>query len=174
MSSAAQILFNSPALNSLKREQLIKLCKRHGLKANGKNSELIERLKLRATELPTEGVEWREDEDEEYADDDVILPPSPFQPHPARPSEQWEVVMENIEEEDEPSSRTNTITSMRSVRTVDTAGEFGTSNSKGGHRCPVRSQINDRFSVRFGDFVAESRDRKLLRVETRSDGQRGS
>ncbi|GAA5970800.1 hypothetical protein JCM3765_006310 [Sporobolomyces pararoseus] len=39
------ILRNSPALHSLKRQQLTQLCKQFNLKANGKNVELIERLK---------------------------------------------------------------------------------------------------------------------------------
>jgi hypothetical protein len=43
-----QILFNSPALHSLKREQLVKLCKLHSIKANGKNVELIQRLRQHA------------------------------------------------------------------------------------------------------------------------------
>lgn len=34
--SSNEILFNSPALHSLKRAQLVKICKRHGLKASGK------------------------------------------------------------------------------------------------------------------------------------------
>ncbi|GAA5993394.1 hypothetical protein JCM5350_002163 [Sporobolomyces pararoseus] len=39
------ILENSPALHSWKRQQLIRLCKQFNLKANGKNVDLIERLK---------------------------------------------------------------------------------------------------------------------------------
>ncbi|GAA5912318.1 SAP domain-containing protein [Sporobolomyces salmoneus] len=39
------ILSNSPALHSLKRPQLVRLCKQFKLKANGKNGELVERLK---------------------------------------------------------------------------------------------------------------------------------
>ncbi|GAA6024368.1 hypothetical protein JCM11491_001107 [Sporobolomyces phaffii] len=41
----AAILTNSPALHALKRAQLVQLSKQFGLKANGKNVELIERLK---------------------------------------------------------------------------------------------------------------------------------
>lgn len=117
MSSTTQILFHSPALNSLKRDQLVKLCKRHGLKASGKNAELIERLKQKASELPPEAIEWIDSEEE----DDATLP---------RPSEQWEIVMDNIVEEDESGSNSGTITSMRSVRTLGAAGEFGTAGSK--------------------------------------------
>ena len=42
--STENILLNSPALKSLKRAQLVGLCKRCGLRANGKNTELIARL----------------------------------------------------------------------------------------------------------------------------------
>lgn len=42
--STENILLNSSALNSLKRPQLVGLCKRYGLRANGKNTELIARL----------------------------------------------------------------------------------------------------------------------------------
>ena len=61
-----QILFNSPALHSLKRGQLVKLCKMHSLKANGKNLDLIERLKRRAADLPpgTVNFTWRDSDDE--------------------------------------------------------------------------------------------------------------
>ena len=47
MATTTQILFNSPALHSLKRDQLVKLCKIHSIKANGKNSDLIDRKSTR-------------------------------------------------------------------------------------------------------------------------------
>ncbi len=87
MSTTTEILFNSPALHSLKRDQLVKLCKIHSLKANGKNAELIDRLKQRAAQLPPDD------------DDDTKMP---------RASEQWEMVMDDIEEVDEPSSEFGT------------------------------------------------------------------
>lgn len=136
--TATQILFHSPALNSLKRDQLVKLCKHHGVKANGKNTELIERLKQKAAELPPEAIEWR-DSDEE---NDMPLPGDLFQV-PARPSEQWEVVMDNIDEEDETGSNSNTLTSMRSMRTPGAAGEFGTAGSKGKAQSTIDSQGGD-------------------------------
>ncbi|THG94970.1 hypothetical protein EW026_g6604 [Hermanssonia centrifuga] len=77
MSTTTEILFNSPALHSLKRDQLVKLCKIHSLKANGKNAELIDRLKQRAAQLPPDD------------DDDTKMP---------RASEQWEMVMDDIQE----------------------------------------------------------------------------
>ncbi|KAF8310547.1 hypothetical protein DL93DRAFT_2157710 [Clavulina sp. PMI_390] len=42
--STDNILLNPHALNSLKRAQLVALCKRNGLRASGKNTELIARL----------------------------------------------------------------------------------------------------------------------------------
>ncbi|KAG8699545.1 hypothetical protein FRC09_006553 [Ceratobasidium sp. 395] len=49
---ANEILFNSHALNSLKRTQLIKLCKRYGIKATGKSPELVAKLEAYAQTLP--------------------------------------------------------------------------------------------------------------------------
>ncbi|KAJ7905163.1 hypothetical protein B0H13DRAFT_2023602 [Mycena leptocephala] len=49
MSTITQILFNSPAL--LKRDQLVKLCELHSIEANGKNVELVERLKTHAKDV---------------------------------------------------------------------------------------------------------------------------
>ena len=40
--------------------------------------------------------------------------------------------MDNIKEEDEKSSRMGSVTSMRNVQSVENAGEFGASSSKGG------------------------------------------
>ena len=42
--STEGILFNAPALSSLRRAHLVTLCKRYGLRANRKNTELIARL----------------------------------------------------------------------------------------------------------------------------------
>ena len=150
--TTTQILFNSPALHSLKRDQLVKLCKIHSIKANGKNSELIERLKQRALELPPEAQHPPEDEDEDDAMDqdspdipggmsmdagpapvpatgddydmqDVVLTSRFSIP---RPSEQWEVVMDDIAEVDETMG---TASSKNSLKTVSNS-EFGTNTSK--------------------------------------------
>ncbi|KAI0772963.1 hypothetical protein BD413DRAFT_492412 [Trametes elegans] len=163
MATTTQILFNSPALHSLKRDQLVKLCKIHSVKANGKNAELIERLKQHAQALPPEALDAPEDVDEndameveeeddedddprehgppggfpsggtstssgmdedEYAMQDVVLTSRFGIP---RPSEQWEVVMDDIAEADE--SAVGTMSSKGSLRTVSN-GEFGTQSSK--------------------------------------------
>ncbi|GAA5962710.1 hypothetical protein JCM8115_005931 [Rhodotorula mucilaginosa] len=47
------ILSNAAALHSLKRPQLVALCKQHGLKGSGKNVELIARLEERGRFLAT-------------------------------------------------------------------------------------------------------------------------
>ena len=160
--TTTQILFNSPALHSLKRDQLVKLCKIHSIKANGKNAELIERLKQRALELTPEAQHPPSDEDaddrmDEDADADAPdipggMPmdadpaPAPAPAPPAanddydmqdvvltsrfsipRPSEQWEVVMEDIVEVDETMG--GTASSKNSLKTVSN-GEFGTHTSK--------------------------------------------
>ena len=116
-----QILFNSPALRSLKRDQLVKLCKIHSIKASGKNVDLIQRLKDHASTLPPGDplhVAVHIDSDEEaYTLDSK------------RPSSQWEVVMEDILEMPEPSR--TTLSSLRSV-TSSVPDEFGTG---GGSKC---------------------------------------
>ncbi|KAI8989039.1 hypothetical protein BD414DRAFT_577756 [Trametes punicea] len=152
MATTTQILFNSPALHSLKRDQLVKLCKIHSIKANGKNSELIERLKQHAQALPPEALDSTDSDNamdieedahdhdlpggfpsggieakniaDDRAMDDVVLTSRFGIP---RPSEQWEVVMDDIEEVDE--SGLGTMSSKGSLRTVAN-GEFGTHSSK--------------------------------------------
>ncbi|KAJ7879844.1 hypothetical protein B0H13DRAFT_2542616 [Mycena leptocephala] len=92
MSTTTQILFNSPALHSLKRDQLVKLCKIHSIKANGKNVELVERLKSHAKSLPRDSplsVAFRsEQEGAPVAQDDDEAETSQeqkaFHPDPAR------------------------------------------------------------------------------------------
>ncbi|SJL10512.1 uncharacterized protein ARMOST_13898 [Armillaria ostoyae] len=44
LTATGDILHNSAALHSLKRDQLIRLCKIHGVKASGKNVDIAERL----------------------------------------------------------------------------------------------------------------------------------
>lgn len=125
MATTTQILFNSPALHSLKRDQLVKLCKTHSLKANGKNVELIERLKQHAETLPKDSplsIASRSEDtasngmrtDTEEAQETASLASMP------RPSEQWEM-MESIPELEENSSQG----SLNSK-----TGEFGTGSSK--------------------------------------------
>jgi hypothetical protein len=138
MSTTTQILFNSPALHSLKREQLVKLCKIHSLKANGKNLDLIQRLRQHAQCLPKDAplsVAARSEDDaaipcqlvEADCDEQVMQEPS-FQSRP-RPSEQWDVVMDSIEELEENSSQ-GTLSSQRTVNNIG-SGEFGTGGSSG-------------------------------------------
>ena len=130
--TTTQILFNSPALHSLKREQLLKLCKIHNIKATGKSVDLIERLKQHAATLPPDtplNVAVRSEDDS----DSMSVEESPQRPsynYPAipRPSEAWEVVMDDIQEVAETSSQ-NTLNSLRTVNSSNT-GEFGTANSK--------------------------------------------
>ncbi|KAE9406532.1 hypothetical protein BT96DRAFT_1014770 [Gymnopus androsaceus JB14] len=123
MSSSSQtteILFNSPALHSLKRDQLVKLCKIHSIKASGKNVELIQRLKKVAEDLPKDAplsIAARNDEAKENSYNTTMNLP--------RPSEQWEA-MESIAECDgeDSGSRNGTLKSLGSNR------EFGTGGSK--------------------------------------------
>ncbi|CAA7266176.1 unnamed protein product [Cyclocybe aegerita] len=140
MSTTTQILFNSPALHSLKREQLIKLCKIHSIKANGKNVDLIQRLRHHAQTLPKDSplsVAARSESKEpipmqpEEADEDLqddAQDDSSIRTAIPRPSEQWEMVMDSIEEVEENSSQG----SLSSQRTLNNTipGEFGTGSSR--------------------------------------------
>ncbi|KAH8833786.1 hypothetical protein DL96DRAFT_1578403 [Flagelloscypha sp. PMI_526] len=120
MSAAANaILFNSPALHALKRDQLVKLCKMHSIKANGKNP----------TAETSSGI---------FDHDDPFSSTEEPRARPATPpSEQYDVFMDSIAEEDEAaSSAGNTLVSKTSKRTFKSsmtgstlASEFGTSKS---------------------------------------------
>ncbi len=126
-SETTQILFNSPALHSLKRDQLVKLCKIHSIKANGKNTELIQRLTDHASTLPHGSplsVATRSEHPQDGRDSFSSRLDS------QRPSEQWEFVMEDIPELPEGSSRA-TLSSLRSAAD-NTPDEFGTG---GGSKC---------------------------------------
>ncbi|KAF8452640.1 hypothetical protein L210DRAFT_910294 [Boletus edulis BED1] len=133
MSTTTQILFNSPALHSLKRDQLVKLCKIHGLKAGGKNNTLIARLRLRARTLPLDdplGTPTPSDspdakpcaDTEDEASDDS-REGTPINNTLSRPSEQWEVVMDTIAEVDEETLRSRGASDRQ-------VSEFGTTTSK--------------------------------------------
>ena len=117
MAATTQILYNSPALHSLKRDQLVKLCKTHSLKANGKNSELIERLKKHALQLGQETfIDNADTPDKNSRDKEKENINDGFKLQMPRPSEQWEIVMEDIQEVPEPLgtiSSKGTITSIR-------------------------------------------------------------
>ncbi|KAG6849626.1 hypothetical protein H0H93_006835 [Arthromyces matolae] len=146
MSTATQILFNSPALHSLKRDQLVKLCKVHGLKAAGKSSELVEKLKKHAETLPKDSplsvaarsesvfhpIDSEGDETMGEVPNDEQSPSANarwgFQM--PKPSQHWDVVMDNIEEVDEKSSL-GSLSSLRSMGSNNGgSGEFGTGVSK--------------------------------------------
>jgi hypothetical protein len=125
MSTTTQILFNSPALHALKRDQLLKLCKIHSLKANGKNVELVERLKEHAKTLPCDdplSVAARSERPMEEEDEEDGTR--------GRPSEQWEMVMDTIQESGESSgSRSSTLRSTNSSTSHTIVSEFGTGGS---------------------------------------------
>ncbi|KAL5497886.1 hypothetical protein ACEPAH_2817 [Sanghuangporus vaninii] len=135
--STTDILFNSPALHSLKRAQLVQLCKRHNIKASGKNTELVSRLKRHARNLPSGAplsvavrseTETEAGENENDANDGMMTDISDednveeqlSSPVKERESQIWEIV-----------SRSS-LDSKRSVATrSQAAGEFGVAaNSK--------------------------------------------
>ncbi|KAG8795176.1 hypothetical protein FRC12_017369 [Ceratobasidium sp. 428] len=103
---ANEILFNSHALNSLKRTQLIKLCKRYGIKATGKSPELVAKLEAYAQTLPPASTFICPSEADllsspskqfygEESDSDVEeIAPITSARGRGRPSDQWEGVSE--------------------------------------------------------------------------------
>ncbi|KAG6883941.1 hypothetical protein C0993_002606, partial [Termitomyces sp. T159_Od127] len=123
---------------------LIKLCKIHNIKASGKNTELIEKLKKVAETLPKDAPLSIAARSERFTDNsggdegsEAVHDTTTEQLQSAharwgfqmpRPSEQWDVVMENIEEVDEKSSQGT----LDSLRTIGNGGsdEFGTVMSK--------------------------------------------
>lgn len=135
-----QILFNSPALHALKRDQLIKLCKAHSIKASGKSVDLIERLKQHARSLPASSCDVAVYEDSDGGREE----------HDGNGNgeEKWDVSMEDGREGAEMGSAGGgTVSSSLRSRTTgstssrgggggrrdgggNTPGEFGTSNSK--------------------------------------------
>ena len=119
------VIQNSPALHSLKRQQLVQLCKSHSLKANGKNVELIDRLKQHGSGLPPESLDYCWEDSDEEADD---VTPSATPAPPTRPSEQWEIVMDDIVEVEENGK--SAMATLESLKTPVAAGEFGTAGSK--------------------------------------------
>jgi hypothetical protein len=154
MSTTTQILFNSPALHSLKRDQLVKLCKIHSIKASGKNTELISKLKKHAETLPrdtplsvamrsedpTDTLPQEDDCDQGHSEADVEEDGAGHSlgRQMPRPSEQWEVVMESIQEVEESSSQ-GTLSSLHTMSSGNGAGEFGT----GGSKCTLFDKLSD-------------------------------
>ncbi|KAI5891363.1 uncharacterized protein SCHCODRAFT_02600398 [Schizophyllum commune H4-8] len=128
MATTTQILFNSPALHSLKREQLVKLCKVHSLKANGKNTELIDRLKQYAQTLPQDAplsISARKENGEEQGSSEED---GEDDPEAAATCGVVRPIMERIDEVDEKtSSSRGTLSSMRTTGT--SSGEFGSKSS---------------------------------------------
>ncbi|KAG1819070.1 uncharacterized protein BJ212DRAFT_1343984 [Suillus subaureus] len=127
MSTTTQILFNSPALHSIKRDQLVKLCKIHGIKANGKNKDLIERLQLHAQTLPPDDPLSLATKGDKSEDEQDAAEESSRAPVIPRPSEQWEIVMDSIAEVDEDAAST---LKNNQARNATQAGEFGTNGGK--------------------------------------------
>ncbi|KAF8584616.1 hypothetical protein K439DRAFT_1660687 [Ramaria rubella] len=138
--SNCHILTNSPALHSLKRQQLVQLCKRNGIKANGKNSEMVEKLKAHAMNhsfdpSPLGGQSFFSSDDEGDKENKRVTI--------SRPSEAWTVIEEDSREiervhlglkdiREEVDHEMSNFSTMRSFGTLGSA-EFGngTTSSKG-------------------------------------------
>jgi hypothetical protein len=124
MSTTTQILFNSPALHSLKRDQLVKLCKIHTLKASGKNVELIDRLKHHAQTLPRDSPQGVAARSEEPAAS-VQKKDEPAEVDQGDTGWDYQMPrMESIQEAMDESSSQGTLSSLRTLNNGGT-GEFG-------------------------------------------------
>ena len=108
--STTDILLNSAALNSLKRNQLVSLCKLHGIKASGKNSELINKLqdyamsnpKRDTATMPNLGVQINSSQTGDVSEDADMQSDQEMREADRarmRPSEIWEVIEEETMEE---------------------------------------------------------------------------
>ncbi|PPR03361.1 hypothetical protein CVT24_012486 [Panaeolus cyanescens] len=185
MSTTTDILFNSPALHSLKRDQLVKLCKIHSIKANGKNVDLIQRLRTHAATLPKDSplsIAARSEPagpippqpkftaEEDPDDAPKYLSPeeeNSFHVKP-RPSEQWEM-LDSIVEEDESSQET-----LRSQRTINhqNAGEFGTGGSKGSTVSSSIKALATSLGLKRSTMKTSSSSSKpVLSEETQADDE---
>ncbi|KAH7106978.1 hypothetical protein BKA62DRAFT_740729 [Auriculariales sp. MPI-PUGE-AT-0066] len=120
----ADIIHNSPALHSLKREQLVKLCKKHSIKASGKNADLIEKLKTYAATAPAS------DSDDD-ADGAPVAISDEDRKGGGRLSEQWEILDEVIALDDHVAghSQSGTVSSKASSSRSRNIG--GSVSSKG-------------------------------------------
>ncbi|KAI0089440.1 hypothetical protein BDY19DRAFT_1047874 [Irpex rosettiformis] len=141
-----EILQNSPSLQSLKRNQLVQLCKKHELKANGKNTDLIQRLKRHGSELPPEDLDYCwENPDEDT--NDFRSPMSPFTPSQLpRPSEQWEMIMDDIAEVEENGK--SAMNALNSLKTPVPAGEFGAAGSKSASKFSLKKAITNSLGLK--------------------------
>ncbi|EJD51951.1 hypothetical protein AURDEDRAFT_149517 [Auricularia subglabra TFB-10046 SS5] len=163
---AADILFNSPALHSLKREQLVRLCKKHGIKASGKNVDLVDKLKAYAASLPPEA---REAIDSGGGNTTVMLGDGEstssvsgdedqgnvtMQDDSGRPSQQWELLQEVRVLDDLPAAKSASLTSSKRAN-LQVPNEFGTDNSGIKSQSSVGSSIKSFASslVRAGSVL---------------------
>ena len=145
--SATDILMNPAALNSLKRNQLVSLCKTHGLKANGKNADLIDKLQEFAANNPRKGKESAALPElaEQMNGPESNNGPDDIEMHHAgtvqgegrarvRPSEIWEVIEEETVEEmrklqEESLNSKGSFQSNRSKTSQKLPGEFGATST---------------------------------------------
>jgi hypothetical protein len=142
--STTDILLNSAALNSLKRNQLVSLCKMHGLKANGKNSDLIDKLQEYAMNNPKREREsaglpglaqQMNNSETDGGSDDVKMSDEENEGRARmRPSEIWEVIEEETVEEmrkiqEESLNSKGSYQSHRSKASQRLPGEFGAAST---------------------------------------------
>lgn len=113
-----QILFNSPALHALRREQLLKLCKAHSIKASGKKDDLIQRLQEHARSLQSPS----NSSNTPVGSDDVAMGD--------REDDGRDVTMEDLQEIVYINrGGGGTMSSLMTSRSIGAAGEFGTASS---------------------------------------------
>jgi len=126
MSETTEILFNSPGLNTLRRDQLQKLCKFNLIKANGKNIELVDRLRRHALTLPKDdplsiAARSEMDLDDEDGNGDTD---DGSQNQTQRSGKQWEV-MESIQEVEENLQGASSPCAPRTINSSDELGTIG-------------------------------------------------
>lgn len=119
------------------RQQLVQLCKRNGIKASGKNADIIEKLKAHALLDPSSLSQQPFSSDDDQKENRGIVMP--------RPSDQWTVIEEDSREvervhlglkdiREDVEHEMNAISPMKGFGTSNRSAEFGTgtTSSKGG------------------------------------------
>ncbi|PVG02202.1 hypothetical protein CPB86DRAFT_870493 [Serendipita vermifera] len=142
MDHSNEILFNSPALHSLKRAQLTALCKRYHIKTTGKNEDLVARLREYATtSLNKKGEPDKKDTSSVPQEENDA---SNEKESAGRTSQQWELVEEDSREEDMSvlSDRRSRTISAISIGTIKSIG-----SSKGSTMRSVSSRGNGNMSL---------------------------
>ncbi|ORY24783.1 hypothetical protein BCR39DRAFT_545922 [Naematelia encephala] len=180
-----KILFDSAALNALKRHQLVSLSKRYGLKASGKNVDMVERLEEFASTIdPDTPLDVYPPPSTPTASILDFAPSSPTQPTPERriptedlnppsqASDTWEVLSDSGASFASPAmathggmTKSSSVSSWKSAGNGEKMAEFGAAQ---GHPSSSRSKHSFR---ELASSIKRSASRSLLSRSTSASSQ---